>query len=47
MASIEGRPRWMSRRRFVRDVLARQADPALAADLASLADETTDDLPWR
>lgn len=47
MVPIERRPRWMSRRRFVRDVLAHQADPTLAADLLSLADETTDDLPWR
>ena len=36
----------MSRGRFVRDVLAHQADAGLADDLASLADETTDDLPW-
>ncbi len=47
MAPVEGRPRWMGRGRFVRDVLAHQAAPGLAADLASLADETTDDLPWR
>lgn len=47
MAPIEGRPRWMNRSRFVRDVLAHQADPTLTADLASLADDTTNDLPWR
>ena len=47
MAPVGNRPRWMSRGRFVRDVLAQRADATLAADLASLADETTDDLPWR
>ena len=36
----------MGRSRFLRDVLVHQSDAALAADLASLADETTDDLPW-
>jgi|GEM_PF-2694542 len=36
----------MGRGRFVRDVLAHQADAALAADLASLAGDTTDDMPW-
>lgn len=40
------RPRWIGRSRFVREVLAHQADTALAAELASLGDETTDDLPW-
>ena len=39
-------PQWMSRERFVRDVLAHQADPGLADDLADLKSETTDDLPW-
>ena len=47
LAPVAERPRWMPRKRFVRDVLAHQADVALAVDLASLADETTDDLPWR
>ncbi|MDE0160142.1 MAG: type II toxin-antitoxin system prevent-host-death family antitoxin [Acidimicrobiaceae bacterium] len=47
LAPVAERPRWMTRGRFVRDVLARQADAALATDLASLNDETTDDLPWR
>lgn len=41
------RTRWVTRDRFVRDVLANQADPALAAELAALSDETTDDLPLR
>ena len=36
----------MPRARFIREVLSHQADPALADDLASLADETTDDLAW-
>ncbi|MXZ99616.1 MAG: type II toxin-antitoxin system prevent-host-death family antitoxin [Acidimicrobiaceae bacterium] len=46
LAPVAERSRWMSRGRFVRDVLAHQADAGLADDLASLADETTDDLPW-
>lgn len=46
LAPVAERPRWMARGRFVRDVLSRQADAGLAADLVSLADETTDDLPW-
>ena len=46
LAPVAGRPTWMGRGRFVRDVQAHQADAALAADLASLAGETTDDLPW-
>lgn len=43
---IEERPQWMSRERFIRDVLAHQADPGLLDDLADLRSETTDDLPW-
>lgn len=43
---IEERPQWMSRERFIRDVLAHQADPDLLDDLADLRTETTDDLPW-
>jgi prevent-host-death family protein len=39
------RARWMKRDRFIREVLAHQADHALADELAALADETTDDLP--
>ncbi|KAA0236205.1 MAG: putative antitoxin VapB5 [Acidimicrobiales bacterium] len=39
------RPRWVSREEFVREILAHQADPGLAGDLAALSDETTDDLP--
>jgi hypothetical protein len=35
----------MKRDRFIREVLAHQADHALADELAALADETTDDLP--
>lgn len=43
---IEERPQWMSRERFIRDVLAHQADPGLLDDLTDLRTETTDDLPW-
>lgn len=46
LAPVAERPRWMGRGRFVRDVLAHQADAALATDLASLTDETTEDLMW-
>lgn len=46
LAPVEEKPRWVTRRRFVQDVLAHQADPGLAADRALLSDETTDDLPW-
>ncbi len=41
---VEIRPPWMSRERFIRDVLAHQADPGLSDDLADLSAETTDDL---
>ena len=47
LGPVAGRPRWMGRGRFVSEVLAHQADAGLTADLASLGDETTDDLPWR
>ena len=47
LGPVAGRPRWMSRGRFVNEVLVYQADAGLAAELASLVDETTDDLPWR
>lgn len=38
-------PRWMPREVFAARILAHQADPGLAADLAGLAPDTTDDLP--
>lgn len=44
---VSTRTQWMPRRVFLHDVLALQADPGLAADLAELAGETTDDLPFR
>lgn len=47
LAPLAERPTWVTRRRFVHDVLVHQADPALRADLALLSDETTDDLPWQ
>ena len=43
---VELRPRWMSRERFIRDVLTHQADAGLWNDLADLSAETTDNLPW-
>lgn len=44
LAPIATRSRWMRRGDFVRQVLVHQADAALAVELASLSDETTDDL---
>jgi len=38
--------RWMSRSRFVSEVLTDQADAGLTADLRDLAGDSTDDLPW-
>ena len=46
LTPVAHRPNWMSRDRFISQVLAHQADPGLADDLAQLSDETTDDLPW-
>ncbi|MBK5221766.1 MAG: type II toxin-antitoxin system prevent-host-death family antitoxin [Acidimicrobiia bacterium] len=40
------RPRWMPTREFAASVLPHQADPALAADLRELSDESTDDLAF-
>ena len=39
---VRERPRWIARGQFVRKLV--QADPALTADLADLAPDTTDDL---
>jgi prevent-host-death family protein len=44
---VARRSRWLARREFVDRIVARQADPALTADLASLSDDTTDDVPLR
>lgn len=46
LSPVARRPAWISRDRFVREVLPYQADPGLAEDLVLLAGETTDDLPW-
>lgn len=43
---IGRRPRWMSSEEFVRRLDSHRADPELAAVLASLAPDTTDDLSW-
>lgn len=45
LAPIGRRPRWVPRREFASTVLAHQADPGLAEDLAELAGEMTDELP--
>lgn len=39
------RPAWFSRAEFIHRVLPRQADPGLADDLATVAPDSTDDLP--
>ena len=41
------RPAWLAREEFVRRVLAQQADPGLAGELADLTSDTTDDIPLR
>jgi prevent-host-death family protein len=43
---ITRRGRWIGRDEFVSRVLAHQADASLAAELAGLAPDTTDDVPW-
>jgi prevent-host-death family protein len=43
---INGRPRWISREDFVRNVVPAQADPGLERFLREIAPDTTDDLPW-
>jgi prevent-host-death family protein len=40
---IAGRPRWMSRGDFIRNVIPAQADPALSGELRELVTDTTDD----
>ena len=45
LAPIGRRPRWVARGEFASTVLAHQADPGLADDLAGLAGEMTDELP--
>lgn len=44
LAPVGGRTRWINREQFVRRLVA--ADPGLAAELADLAPDTTDDLPF-
>jgi prevent-host-death family protein len=39
------RPRWVGREEFLHRLLGRQADPGLARDLATLAPDSTGDLP--
>ena len=44
LGPVSRRPRWLSRDEFVRRVLPRQADAALAGELRTLAPDTTDDV---
>jgi prevent-host-death family protein len=46
LGPVAQRPRWIARDQFVRRVIEHQADPALAAELATLAADTTDELPY-
>jgi len=46
LVPLPSRPRFLDRQAFVSQVLAHQADPALRADLADLAPDTTDDVLW-
>lgn len=43
---LPDRPRFLDRRTFTTRIVSKQADPGLADDLAVLAPDTTDDLPW-
>ena len=45
LVAIRDRPRWISRSDFVNRVIADQADPGLADELADLAGGSTDELP--
>jgi prevent-host-death family protein len=47
LQAVARRPQWMARGEFVRRVLPHQADPGLAAELADLVPDTTDDIPVR
>lgn len=47
LGPVNRQPRWLSRHEFVDRILDHQADAGLPDDLASLAGETTDDLPLR
>ncbi len=46
LRGIGARPTTMSRDLFMSTVLATQADPGLAGELAELAPDTTDDIAW-
>lgn len=45
LVPVGRRPQWTARREFAQQILAIQADPAMANDLAALGQETTEDLP--
>lgn len=47
LAPVENRRRWVNRAEFATNVLANQADAALADDLAELVGELTDERPIR
>ncbi|MGK2948927.1 MAG: type II toxin-antitoxin system Phd/YefM family antitoxin [Acidimicrobiales bacterium] len=47
LTPIANRSRWISRADFITRVLPHQADAELSRELADLAGDTTDDLPFR
>ncbi len=47
LAPVGRRPRWLGKEAFAETVLPHQADAGLAADLAELAGEMTDERPLR
>jgi len=46
LSALRVRPRFVDRRRFLAMLDGNRADPDLRDDLAALAPDTTDDLPW-
>jgi antitoxin (DNA-binding transcriptional repressor) of toxin-antitoxin stability system len=44
LTPVSGRTRWMSNTEFVRRLVGRQADAALAGELRQLSPDDTDDL---
>lgn len=45
LGPLNTRPRFIDRAAFVRQILPHQADPGIAAAVADLAPDTSDDLP--
>ncbi len=45
LTPVSRRPRWLGQGEFVRRIQSHQADAGLAAELRTLAPDTTDDVP--